>query len=340
MKLKKGQIVYINNEKNVVINMIEFKEDTWIWQEYEIINTQTNKHTWLSIEPNEQNQLEYYLYKQCNKLINDNDIEFWADNRKYKLYESGSAIVENYFGNADVDRYEQCKFFDYICDEDNSIISVEVWEDEREQSIGYKIPESSINISEEVDETISTRKRNVGGIITGVCVSFLVLISIIIMISFEISGNKSMRKYIEENSSKYSYVTSITNNQNNKKAKVYKSKYSTIDETVKDIIDGAPAGITKTIDLDETTQEDGIGLETKKEYAYIYEEGGDVYVQISEKKYVNNSGTTYHSSHKGYYHRTYNSNRESEIYSNYANSARQNSVNSRTSSGGGTSSGK
>ncbi len=38
MKLKKGQILYIDNQKYTVINMIEYKEDTWIWQEYEIKN--------------------------------------------------------------------------------------------------------------------------------------------------------------------------------------------------------------------------------------------------------------------------------------------------------------
>ncbi len=35
-KLKRWQIVYIDNIKYTVINMIEYKEDSWIWQEYEI----------------------------------------------------------------------------------------------------------------------------------------------------------------------------------------------------------------------------------------------------------------------------------------------------------------
>ena len=43
MKLKKGQVVYIQTEKYTVINMIEYKEDTWIWQEYEIKGTNSYK---------------------------------------------------------------------------------------------------------------------------------------------------------------------------------------------------------------------------------------------------------------------------------------------------------
>lgn len=152
--------------------------------------------------------------------------------------------------------------------------------------------------------------------------------------------NKSMRTYLKKQSSKYEYVTSVTSNENNKKAQLYKSSFSTIDETVKDIIDGVPEGITKTKDLDETTDEDGIGLETSKEYAYVYMENGKVYVQVSEKKYVESSGSTYHSSHRSYYYRTYSSSNENSKYRSYATSARQSSINSRSSSGGGTSSGK
>ena len=54
----------------------------------------------------------------------------------------------------------------------------------------------------------------------------------------------------------------------------------------------------------------------------------------------NNTGSTYHNRYRTYYYATYNSNRSSYTYSTYRNSARQQSVNSRTSSGGGTSSGK
>ena len=82
------------------------------------------------------------------------------------------------------------------------------------------------------------------------------------------------------------------------------------------------------------------GLKTDKEYAYIYEENGEIFIQVSSREYINNSGTMYHSRHYHHYYNTYGSTRRSNTYSSYAYSARQKSVNSRTSSGGGTSSGK
>lgn len=151
--------------------------------------------------------------------------------------------------------------------------------------------------------------------------------------------NKSMQKYLKKETSKYRYETSITNNTNNEKAKVYESKLKTVDATVKDIINGVPEGITKASGDDKKSDE-GIGLQTKNEYAFIYKENNKIYIQVSSKKYLNNSGTMYHSSHYGHYHSCYMGTRSSSTYNDYAYSARQKSVNSRTSSGGGTSSGK
>ena len=71
-----------------------------------------------------------------------------------------------------------------------------------------------------------------------------------------------------------------------------------------------------------------------------YEENGEIFIQVSSREYINNSGTMYHSRHYHHYYNTYGSTRRSNTYSSYAYSARQKSVNSRTSSGGGTSSGK
>lgn len=154
-------------------------------------------------------------------------------------------------------------------------------------------------------------------------------------------NNKTIDKYLSKNTSKYTYVTSVTNNSNDKKAKVYMAESTSLDETVKDIINGVPEGITEVIDDDTSTEKDGYALETKKEYAYIYKhDDGKVYIQVSKKEYVNDSGTTYHSSHNSYYHTSYRRRRRSTSYYSYASSARQSSINSRRYSGGGTSSGK
>ena len=342
MKLKKGQIIYIKAKKYTVINMIEYKEDTWIWQEYEIKGT--NSYKWLSVEMDENNKIQYYLYDRYIGNININEIEFQSENKTYELYEKGIQTVNNFFGDVDVDKYEQCEYFDYQTKDEKSIISVEKWEDEIEESIGILLDETNIQITDEIEKSENSSIKNNGpktgnsSIIIWIFFAVMFLPMIISMFS-GLFVNKSIQKYLQKETTKYRYETSVTNNTNNEKAKVYESRLGSVDETVKDIIDGVPEGITKTSG-NENKPDEGIGLQTKKEYAFIYKENQKIYIQVSSKKYLNNSGTMYHSNHYRHYHTYYSGVYASNKYNNYAYSARQKSVNSRTSSGGGTSSGK
>ncbi|HJJ12699.1 MAG TPA: DUF4178 domain-containing protein [Clostridiaceae bacterium] len=344
-KLKKWQIVYIERVKYTVVNMIEYKEDTWVWQEYEIKH-EAGAIRWLCVEKDENNKTEYSIYDKYYGDINENEISFSSQNTQYELYEKGTATVKDYFGNADVDVGERCEYIDYISEDKSKVLSIEKWEEEIEKSEGRYIDSSKVRITNEIDtqkEKIEKINKKKGRIMSWIIYGIIFLPLIISVFSSLTSGlfvNKSIQKYIDKQK-KYTYVTSVTNNTNREKAKIYKSPYGDIDTTVKDIISGVPEGITDTIDTDPNTEEDGIGLKTKNEFAYIYLENGNVYVQVSNKNYANNNtGSTYHNRYHTYYYATYNSNRSSYTYSTYRNSARQQSVNSRTSSGGGTSSGK
>ena len=344
-KLKKWQIVYIERVKYTVVNMIEYKEDTWVWQEYEIKHD-AGAIRWLCVEKDENNKTEYSIYDKYYGDINENEISFSSQNTQYELYEKGTATVKDYFGNADVDVGERCEYIDYISEDKSKVLSIEKWEEEIEKSEGRYIDSSKVRITNEIDsqkEEMEKSNKKKGRIMSWIIYGIIFLPLIISVFSSLTSGlfvNKSIQKYIDKQK-KYTYVTSVTNNTNREKAKIYKSPYGDIDTTVKDIRSGVPEGITDTIDTDPNTEEDGIGLKTKNEFAYIYLENGNVYVQVSNKNYANNNtGSTYHNRYHTYYYATYNSNRSSYTYSTYRNSARQQSVNSRTSSGGGTSSGK
>jgi hypothetical protein len=337
MKLKKGQVIYIDNERYVIISMIEFRQNIWKWQEYEIISDK-HIHKWLSVEENEKHkQLEYYLYEiyQAKEI-----------NKNYKLYEEGVATVIDYFGNTDVDCYETCEYRDYATQDEETIISIEKWEDETENTIGYYIAHERIKITEEIDEEYKKLYKNKADKTIknkntiGIVISSVILLGVIVLFFSQAFPNQSIQKYLEKETSKYTYVTSITSNVKNEKAKVYESTFKTIDVTVKDIIDGVPEGITQTTEAEPNIEEGSIGLQTNHEYAYIYKEDGKIYIQVSSKEYVRNSGNMYHTRHYHHYYNGFRSTRPSDIYSNYANSARQRSVNSRTLSGGGTSSGK
>lgn len=342
MKLKKGQILYINDQKYTVINMIEFQETTWIWQEYEILS-EKNAHKWLVMEEEENKKVEYAVFEKYRGNIDTNDIEFTIGDKSYELYEKGTASVKDYFGNADVDKFETCVYYEYITKDKTEIIAVEKWQDETEKSIGHYIPNERIQITEEFNKFKTNNyveKSKKGNISCMIFVLLFIILPILLLLFSGLSVSTSLQEYLEKATTKYTYVTSITSNTNHKKAKVYEASFSDIDSTVKDIIDGVPEEITDTIDSNPNTEADGIGLQTNNEYAYIYQENGKIYVQVSSKEYVENSGTMYHGRHHHYYYNTYNSTQKSVKYSTYATSARQRSVNTRTFSGGGTSSGK
>ena len=333
-KLKYGQIIFINNEKYTVIGMIEFKEDTWIWQEYKIKN-ESSDIKWLSAEE-EEGKVQYSLYIEKPLIRIQESLEFNYENEKYSLFEQGTATVKSFYGNVDVDMYEKVNFKEYINDGKNKLISIENWSGEVEKSVGYYLKNEEVNITEEINNTLP--KNTKGGAIAVVItlLSSIFFIFMIILGSCAISSS-TISNFLNK-SSDFEYVTSVTNNENNKKAKVYKTNLS-IEQAVKKIIDAAPETIKEVKDDDES---EGVGLLTRSEYAYVYKsEDGSTYVQVSKKSFMTENTNAYHSRYRnrGYY-RTYTRNSTISTYSSYLNSARQQSINSRKSSGGGTSSGK
>lgn len=183
-----------------------------------------------------------------------------------------------------------------------------------------------------------------------------------------IAGNStpSIAKYLDKTST-YIYQTSITGTEG-EKADVYMTYYD-VDSAAKDIIAGIDG---KTEDVQQNTEDgdDSVAILTSKEYCLVYtSEDGETLVQISTRKYAyyndddpyrSRTGTrryyrryyysrgygsdsgTYKSSSSPYgnYSDSTLSSNPTDTYNTYAGSVRQSSTTSRTSSGGGTSSGK
>lgn len=340
-KLKKWQVIYIDNVKYLVMSMIEFEENSDIWKEYEI-RDELGKSKILCIEKNESNKILYSTYIPYTGDINEKDKNFSINGHEYEFLDEGVATVKNYLGNVDVDIREQCKYINYITKDKKHIISIEKWDDGAEKSQGEYIDGNKVKITNTLEEPTSKQDKNNiknSKSKSKIALAVIPILAVIVIFIVNIFNGNPMQKYIEKNS-KYEYVTSITNNTNRKKARVYKSSFSTIDQTVKDIIDGIPEKITSVTGSENNTDKEGVGIHTKNEFAYVYLENGTVYVQVSDKKYVSTGGYTYHSYYNPYYYGAFNNSNKSNIYSEYADSARQQSVNSRRSSGGGISFGK
>lgn len=372
--LKRGQIIRIQGKKYTTIGLIKYKEDNYTWQEYKL-KDELNQIKWLNIEDDE-GEIIYSIYEENNRFSIESSNTCTYNNEKYELYEQGTEVVTGYWGNVDVDMYESATVKEYRNSSNLKIISIENWDGEIEKSVGKILYKDEIQITDEFEQVSNINDSNkAASIISVIIILFFVLMMFLPMLS-TILKNKSIEKYVKK-SSKYTYVTSITNEQNKEKARVYKTSL-TVDKAVKDIIDNVPTGINKVTqtsdsnvnntlynysntisssnytssnktnlnttknEIQDNNDEDGVGIFTKNEYAYVYtSRDGDTYIQVSKQNYVTSKNeNAYHSrTHTHHYYRTYSSNRSS-TYTSYVTSARQSSTSSRTSSGGGTSSGK
>lgn len=334
--LKNGQVINIKNKRNTVIGMIQFKEDSWVWEEYKI-KDESGAILWLNVE-NDDGVVKYSVYKENYKIPNPYSIDVKYEGQKYSLHEKGTAKVSKYYGSVDVDLGEKVDFKEFINEDKTKIISIENWAGEVEKSIGEFIKESDIEITNEIVKVPTTIGSGGMKTVIGICAGFVIFPILLGLLASFFTGRKTMSKFLEKDSN-FKMVTSVTNNENNEKAIIYETSLS-VEEATKKIIDGIPEAIKKVTQASST--EEGVGIFTKYEYAYIYvSENNTTYVQVSKKKFVTSDSNSYRTRYRtGGYYRTYRSNYSNQIYNSYLSSARQQSINARKSSGGGTSSGK
>ena len=102
-KLRRGQIIMIDDKKYVVNYMVEFKNKLVKWYEYEIAryidsNNGINYEELcvLIIKLDEFGKFEYFLCSE--EEINNNKNEFDDIIKNYEISERGTARVKSYFG--------------------------------------------------------------------------------------------------------------------------------------------------------------------------------------------------------------------------------------------------
>lgn len=360
--------VIVQNNKYIVTGYIQYKNlnDGYVWFEYRLKELNSNTIAWLSIDNLYE---EYAIYRQER-----NSYGFTAEEierQGYREADSGVQAVIDFNGRMDVDKGEQARFWEYEDGDAEKIIAIEEWSDGREYSTGHYLDRDDISIigQNTIRENSNSFQKNKS--IMDYCLavgSVLLIMFVIVVFLVNIGGSYLIEKHLEESSS-YRYVTSITSDRENEhKADVYRSSLS-LDETVKNIIDYIE-GDTEYIQQNKDEDDSSVAIITKEEYCFVYEsEDNEILVQISSRQYAYSSTNTIYKGRSGsyrYYRRYYYSTvyskdkssfgsssdsfsgyqdgnvstNSSDTYSSYASSVRQNSILSRRSSGGGTSSGK
>lgn len=355
MEFNVGELIFINNEVYDIKGKILYvnKSDNCYWHEYKIISRKTNLEKWLSVD-------ETYNEYSISMMVRNN-----ISISNYHLVDEGTLEVVNSWGNVDVDCGETAKFYEYEDSSEENIISIEEWSDGRETSKGYYLDSYEIQRVNGYSNKSSLNRYNKT---FNPIIRFISVFAILGVIMFFVSlifSPKTIAKHLKNDSS-FSYVTSITGSKN-QKADVYKSLLS-LDLTAKNIISGID-GKTESVQQNTEDGDTSIAILTKKEYCLVYtSEDQEVLVQISKRKYTYLSDNTPYraSSYTNRYYRRYYYTKAFETdkkdyggtssyssfddttvgydgndtYNSYSSSIRQYSVKSRSSSGGGVSSGK
>lgn len=363
MEYSVGDRLSISGKNYKVIGKIKYKNrnDDLIWFEYRLRAEKGVEVVWLSYD-------EYYREYSLSKVVKKPDIS------AYHVVDRGVEEVIGAWGNVDVENGDRASFIEYEDSSEDNIISYEQWEDEVEYSAGYYIEDENIKVLKHNTNTNKGNKKN--SFLKGCGIQILIIFlfvfigvapTIISQIKEAIGAKTAISDHLKSNSY-YTYETSITG-KNNEKADVYKTSLI-MDSAAKNIIN-AVKGKTQDVRQNNDVNDNSIAILTKYEYCLIYvSEDNEILVQISNRKYTYHtitspyhSSTSTHSYYRNYYHKyaytedskkfkdsspyssyssdnTSNINTTSSTYNNYAYSIRQASVNSRSSSGGGTSSGK
>lgn len=356
--------IRIENKNYIVTGKINFlnEQDGCNWTEYRLIDEMNaSKVSWLSIDIVYH---EYALY-QMSTVRDEQTIQ----RQGYHKVDEGTAKIMDFEGNVDVEYAEEAHFQEYEDKTEEKIIALEVWGNEIECSTGYYLDASEINFvtsggvsQRSTVARAGTRNAQVEKMI--ILVAVLISLMGVTILGVSASSN-NLVKALKKNS-QFSYVTSITSDIDNKqKADVYQTSLS-VEEAAKAILKLAGKSVES---VDESTEDGTVAIMTKKYYCLVYEgEAGNTLVQVSNRKYAYTSRQQpYHSRSSTYrYYRRYyyttgyfldnerysgtsayddysdgtinvnNNNR----YKNYSDTIRQDSVATRNTSGGGTSSGK
>lgn len=353
-----GLIVFINEADNLK------------WTEYKIRQLSSRKVKWLSIDNDYE---EYAIYTQAGSKKGFSESEILS--KGFKEADFGKANVISFAGNVDVENGDWVRYREFEDISEENIISIEEWEDETEYSTGYYLDENEItkvasgnnNSSYGNKNNFNNKESN------GVFKRFLAFILILML--FPVVGflvpkifiNKDKIADYLSSSGLFTYTTSITSDlNNNEKADVYSTALS-VEEAAKSVIDCVNGDVE---DIQENAEDGTVGIMTKYEYCLVYTDTeNQTLAQISQRSYVYSStnepyrstNTTARYFRRHYYTIGYSSDSSrykkytsgydnyddgyidtdsNNKYKTYSNSVRQSSVNSRTSSGGGTSSGK
>ena len=362
-----GETIHADGDYYRIVGKITYrnKNDGKTWEEYRLQALNYNEERWLAVD-------NYYNEFSLSR------INLQADTLGFHVVDKGVEQVIATSGDVgDVEVGDSAPFEEYEDSTEELIVSIEHWSDGDEYSTGYYLdPWEFGKDGEKVSAVRTTSKKSNLSLI----IFAFIFIMAFAAEAFKAvtSGGVSISKYLKK-SSDFNYVTSITGSDK-KKADVYEyssiissaadnTQEQLLNDVAKKIINGIE-GEADSVQQNSESDDKTVAILTNKEYCIVYlGEDDKVYVQVSSREYTyttdkqpyRSRSRTHRYYRRFYYSTGYNSDSGTyssrpSSYSNYSDgtvdydsgnslnvysgNVRQQSINSRSSSGGGLSSGK
>lgn len=319
MEIKRGQVIYIRDKKHYVDKYFITKTDIGTSYTISMVEVETSKN--IAIKVKEVNgEMSCYLLFPFSRTVHPEDETIHLRGEKFTRI----AVDKNPVKNGESTSYA---FAEYDSEDGKKEISYYKTGSRVIINMGALVDPSYIKITNEIDPTYEKGLKELKMFLA---FSFMIIVAAVLLyLAFVCvrtgiivipSGNKIDKHCKKDNY--YELVDEIKNTSSHSKANVYKTKYPDMDTCVKDIITNMPNHIKKVNDA-ESVQ--GIAVETAKEYAYVYEEEGVVYIQVCGKDFLKDKSgvTVYHNNHLNGYLAGYRYQSKSSYYTNYINEVKK-----------------
>lgn len=262
-------------QKYVILGRILYKDTHgYLWDEYKIslLGASVFDAQWLSIDED-----ECILWDSCDELEDFDDWELTA---------KGKETVVDAYNSVDVEPSDSAKYEEYYNEKTDKYYSVEIWDDEEENSEGVKIPVNLIRLIKKSAKKESSKKtkQTISIIISLVGMVMIPLISIIT--SYYENKIPSIEKILSKDSN-FSNVTYITGSDKDKsQASVFQSTLFNKDLIVNQIINQRKGEVE--VICNDSTYSNSISILTDKECCIIYTPQNDTntYVHVASRNWT------------------------------------------------------
>lgn len=142
LNLQVGDIISIEDVDYEIQAVVKFNDHGWRWTEYKLKDGR--KTYWLSVE--QDDDIEISLYEEVVAITTEAPRVYEYKGITYYMQEGSDAVVEEVSGNINVVKGEQVDYYEYCDEDDENLLSIEIWNGEVEMSVGRWIEDYNVEV--------------------------------------------------------------------------------------------------------------------------------------------------------------------------------------------------